>query len=511
MFDALSQDKVEFVQLLLEYGVNLNKFLTYKRLQDLYNCKKGPSNTLILIIKDVIKKIDSNYKVSLLEIGLVVEKLIGSGYVSEYSKREFKARYMNYLNHKNNSSNLNNNLPNENEHVFKYPYNELLIWAVLMKRHKMAMFVCKRGEETMAKALVACKLNKALAREAELDDLESEVSDEFKSYADEFGTLAVGLLDRCYKEDDELTSQLLTYDLVNWSHWTCLTLAVAANHKDFLSHAACQLLISDLWMGGMKIRKYVTYKVITALLFPPAIFAIQFKSAKELQYMPQTQEEYEHDLENQDSLSSSDSSDSRNSSKSNSLIKLNDLNYSHHHFNRNKLESINHDEENVNDLKLNDTANKMLNLDQIIELYDAKNFEKNTAKTNDSKLLANAIVDQFFNDDIGPNSTTVVGVGGVGGIGNDRKKNTINFLVKNRANKLRFGKKIYEFYNAPITKFWQNTLFYIAFLTCFAYIVLAKTPDRPSLWEIFVLIYIFTYGIDKIREVYLNLKKIHVS
>ena len=38
MFDALSQDKVEFVKLFLEYGVNLEKFLTYKRLLDLYNC-----------------------------------------------------------------------------------------------------------------------------------------------------------------------------------------------------------------------------------------------------------------------------------------------------------------------------------------------------------------------------------------------------------------------------------------------------------------------------------------
>ena len=53
-------------------------------------------------------------------------------------------------------------------------------------------------------------------------------------------------------------------------------------------------------MGGMKIRKYVTWKIITALLFPPAIFTIQFKSAKELQYMPQTQEEHEQELESQD-------------------------------------------------------------------------------------------------------------------------------------------------------------------------------------------------------------------
>jgi transient receptor potential cation channel subfamily M protein 3 len=123
----------------------------------------------------------------------------------------------------------------------------------------------------------------------------------------EFAIFATGLLDRCYKEDDDITNQLLTYDLVNWSHWTCLNLAVAASLKDFLSHTSCQMLLSDLWMGGMKIRKYVTYKVITALLFPPALFAIQFKSAKELQYMPQTQEEHEQELDDISSISSASS------------------------------------------------------------------------------------------------------------------------------------------------------------------------------------------------------------
>lgn len=32
-----------------------------------------------------------------MDIGLVVEKLIGSGYVSEYSKKDFKTRYLKYL------------------------------------------------------------------------------------------------------------------------------------------------------------------------------------------------------------------------------------------------------------------------------------------------------------------------------------------------------------------------------------------------------------------------------
>jgi hypothetical protein len=43
---------------------------------------------------------DSNYQISLPDIGLVVEKLMGGGYISEYSKREFKLKYILYLERK---------------------------------------------------------------------------------------------------------------------------------------------------------------------------------------------------------------------------------------------------------------------------------------------------------------------------------------------------------------------------------------------------------------------------
>ncbi len=42
MFNALIEDNVDFVKLFLEYGVNLQKFLTFKRLQDLYNTVSRP-------------------------------------------------------------------------------------------------------------------------------------------------------------------------------------------------------------------------------------------------------------------------------------------------------------------------------------------------------------------------------------------------------------------------------------------------------------------------------------
>ena len=37
MQEALELDRVEFVKLLLEQGINMNKFLTVKRLEHLYN------------------------------------------------------------------------------------------------------------------------------------------------------------------------------------------------------------------------------------------------------------------------------------------------------------------------------------------------------------------------------------------------------------------------------------------------------------------------------------------
>lgn len=65
------------------------------------------------------------------------------------------------------------------------------IWAVLMKRHKMALLMWQHGEEALAKALVACKLYKAMAHEAAEDDMETEVYEELRSYGKEFENIGM--------------------------------------------------------------------------------------------------------------------------------------------------------------------------------------------------------------------------------------------------------------------------------------------------------------------------------
>lgn len=60
------------------------------------------------------------------------------------------------------------------------------MWAVLTKRHQMALLMWTHGEEALAKSLVACKLYKAMAHEAAEDDMETEVYEELRHYGKEF-------------------------------------------------------------------------------------------------------------------------------------------------------------------------------------------------------------------------------------------------------------------------------------------------------------------------------------
>ena len=69
------------------------------------------------------------------------------------------------------------------------------------------------------------------------------------------------ILDHCYKENDDLANQLLTYELKTFSNQTCISLAHGANMRDFIAHPCCQNLITDMWMGGLRMNKSSTYKV----------------------------------------------------------------------------------------------------------------------------------------------------------------------------------------------------------------------------------------------------------
>ncbi|KAM6965104.1 transient receptor potential cation channel subfamily M member 3 isoform 9-T9 [Aplochiton taeniatus] len=435
MLDALVLDRVDFVKLLIENGVSMHRFLTLSRLEELYNTRHGPSNTLYHLVRDVKKgNLPPDYRISLIDIGLVIEYLMGGAYRCNYTRKRFRTLYHNLFGPKRPKAlkllGMEDDMPirrgrqkttrKREEEVdidlddpeinhFPFPFHELMVWAVLMKRQKMALFFWQHGEEAMAKALVACKLCKAMAHEASENDMVDDISQELNHNSREFAQLAVELLDQSYKQDEQMAMKLLTYELKNWSNATCLQLAVAAKHRDFIAHTCSQMLLTDMWMGRLRMRKNSGLKVILGLLLPPSILSLEFKNKDEMSYVPQDQDTYLQEKEEEE--------------------------------------------------------------------------PEKPAKEKEEE-------DMEFTAMLGKSAET------------SRKKDVVE--VQNRHRLIPLGRKIYEFYNAPIVKFWFHTMAYVAYLMLFNYIVLVKMDLWPSPQEWIVIAYIFTNGIEKMREILMS-------
>ncbi|XP_029471791.1 transient receptor potential cation channel subfamily M member 3 [Rhinatrema bivittatum] len=435
MLDALVLDRVDFVKLLIENGVSMHRFLTISRLEELYNTRHGPSNTLYHLVRDVKKgNLPPDYRISLIDIGLVIEYLMGGAYRCNYTRKRFRTLYHNLFGPKRPKAlkllGMEDDIPmrrgrkttkKREEEVdidlddpeinhFPFPFHELMVWAVLMKRQKMALFFWQHGEEAMAKALVACKLCKAMAHEASENDMVDDISQELNHNSREFGQLAVELLDQSYKQDEQLAMKLLTYELKNWSNATCLQLAVAAKHRDFIAHTCSQMLLTDMWMGRLRMRKNSGLKVILGLLLPPSILSLEFKNKDEMPYMSQ-----------------------------------------------------------ANEIDLQEK--------------EPEDPDKPIKEKEDEDMELTAML-------------------GRGNGESSRKKDDEEAHSRHRL--IPVGRKIYEFYNAPIVKFWFYTMAYIGYLMLFNYIVLVKMERWPSSQEWIVISYIFTLGIEKMREILMS-------
>ncbi|XP_049752146.1 transient receptor potential cation channel subfamily M member 6 isoform X1 [Elephas maximus indicus] len=453
MLDALVMDRVDFVKLLIEYGVNLHRFLTIPRLEELYNTKQGPTNMLLHhLVRDVKQNtLLSGYKITLIDIGLVIEYLIGGAYRSSYTRKNFRALYNNLYRkrkpslqrscssgngnesvestlhsqfirtaqpyklkeksvalHKSRKKSKEQNLSEDPEAAgFTYPYNDLLVWAVLMKRQKMAMFFWQHGEEATVKAVIACKLYRAMAHEAKESNMVDDASEELKNYSKQFGQLALDMLEKAFKQNEQMAMKMLTYELKNWSNATCLKLAVSGGLRPFVSHTCTQMLLTDMWMGCLKMRKHSWLKIIISILLPPTILTLEFKSKAEMSHIPQSQDY------------------------------------------------------------------------QFTRYYG----DQNPSSTKESACVKDCDVERGKDEKLGENQ---------------------HLDLKSEPKSLPWTRKVYEFYSAPIVKFWFHTMAYLAFLMLFTYTVLVEMQPQPSMQEWLVIIYIFTNAIEKVREVWIS-------
>ena len=67
--------------------------------------------------------------------------------------------------------------------LFVYNFNDLFVWAVLQRRHQMALFQWQHGEEAKARATVPCKLYRAMAYEFRQSNMDDTTGEQLKTYS----------------------------------------------------------------------------------------------------------------------------------------------------------------------------------------------------------------------------------------------------------------------------------------------------------------------------------------
>ncbi|XP_054906514.1 transient receptor potential cation channel subfamily M member 6 isoform X4 [Poeciliopsis prolifica] len=448
MLDSLVMDRVSFVKLLIDNGMTMSRFLTVDRLEELYNSLQGqPQRFLQHLVEDAKQtSLPTGYRLSLIDMGLVIEYLIGGAYRSTYTRKNFRAAYSriqckdsrryssgSFTNQRRGMS-LKKSRSLQDLHFFRtaqpfkikdqtestgsshqvvlshgllpYPFNsnDLFVWAVLQQRQQMALFLWQHGEEALARAIVGCKLYRSMAFEVRQSNMDDNVAERFQSYSLEFGQLAVDVLDCAFQQNEQMAMKLLTSEMEAWSHFTCLQLAVSSCHRPFVSHSCTQTLLTDLWTGPLNMRKNSFMKIILSLLLPPAILLLEFKSKAEMCHVPQSHEAMLFGLES------------------------------------------------VKSLPVPEGSVQM----------DRQDPERGLPFHNKSTL--STVFTQF----------------------------------------LSWITKLYDFYTAPVVKFWFHTMSYLGFLMLFSYVVLVKMEDQPSVQEWLVIVYIVSTAVEKTREVLMS-------
>ncbi|XP_070581223.1 transient receptor potential cation channel subfamily M member 5-like [Ptychodera flava] len=283
MMAALIDNKVEFVELFLQHVIHLDKFLTVPRLYDLYKkviyCDwsiDGRSTT-----KDILKarldklthKNDVHQEYLLRNVGRMVHKLT----LHESDRIYVEEKYIVRSKNDQFAFNVEKNPDTKDEHDFKCPAQHLFLWAVLLNRRAMAKLFWKRiSVGSIGSALIAGRILKALSEHAKIEE-ELTLYSDLCDHADEFESLAVGVLESCYESDKRMSKLALVRKLTAWGGSTCLSVAYAADQMKFIEHDCCQTKLQRVWKGNVQIHSVPQWiGFLIATMFPFIIPGMTF-------------------------------------------------------------------------------------------------------------------------------------------------------------------------------------------------------------------------------------------
>ncbi|PAA59515.1 hypothetical protein BOX15_Mlig017223g1 [Macrostomum lignano] len=587
MMEALMNDRIDFIRLFLEWGVNVQRFLTRIRLEELYSfclysdeSKSGHDKHLRRLLKRTLPKYSGRHRhrLSLYIVGRLIQELIGGGYTHEYTRRYANSKAplapwsaseskdvalgtaaaaspsaaapstaaatpananVFFSGLRNVRSRLGINPEEEpplqlKQSDFRFPYSDLMTWAVLCRRYTLAWFFLQCGEDSTAKALYAAALLRAIAARVD-EDVQSEYHLELADWADKYETEALAMLDHCHRFDPRRARRLVTYRLAEFGGHTCMSLAYTSRSMRFLSHACPQVILNDLWYGGIRESGQLTGLRVVLLCgilaaCPPAFFLLlrakflSFKSLAELRDQPQTREEFDEFAQQEGSDSGDEASEAEQAARTaaaaaagapaQAFVEPESL--------RNLMRSMPAD-------SLGDKLRRMESPDVEAADADVDGASKNPRATEAAKAAAS--------QDASPARQALLSAGGDSAAQQQQQKQAPvlhyhledpNRRVRNytyrsgvqpygqappqppvmqqqqqqQHDRLPYRMCVSEFFSAPITRYWLHLMSYAFFIASFLSYALVALPQKRLLWqEVVVFAYVASYAADKVREV----------
>ena len=137
-------------------------------------------------------------------------------------------------------------------HAEKKALNFLIIFAILMNRHKLAKMLWKRTEDPVPVALACAMMYKNLLPYCQENYIRAQIE---KNQTD-FAECAVGLLDASFKENDPRSYTVLQEKYSDWNNCTALELAYNSKNRNFIAHPCCQKMLTKRLFGHIQIREF---------------------------------------------------------------------------------------------------------------------------------------------------------------------------------------------------------------------------------------------------------------
>eukprot|EP00105_Crassostrea_gigas_P046633 XP_019930781.1 PREDICTED: transient receptor potential cation channel subfamily M member 3-like isoform X1 [Crassostrea gigas] len=273
LMEAIMEERVEFVALILTQNVVMKEFLTTQKLQDLYD--KSLSRMDSHHLKKLMRRTINSEEFSYDNLARLMESLMDK-YDHDFDESSIVDTGP--------GKKFSPVLTNAQQH-FKFPFKQLMIWSILMLRQKMAMFAWQMGSEPVTSAVAASRIYGSMAEHIHRN--ESALKEKVLAYKDEFEHLARSVLDECHIKHQEKAMMLAERKSPSWSSMTSLQIAASAGNRAYLSSVSCKNSIDTSWNRGIQSSpsKVLVTVFLPFLLFTPflEVNAMGEKKAKTFQ------------------------------------------------------------------------------------------------------------------------------------------------------------------------------------------------------------------------------------